>query len=107
MAEYTCCSSVAFERPNENSSTFTCTCVGAVRGPLMCWCCAWVPVPQVLHVHYDDLSSFLVRHTEVELERQAQAASRRRMMDWEQVGGAAHVPAHTLAVARWGWQPAP
>jgi hypothetical protein len=26
MAEYTCCSSVAFERPNENTFMFTCTC---------------------------------------------------------------------------------
>lgn len=48
---------------------------------------------QVLHVHYDELSSFLVRHTEVELERQAQAVSRRRLMDWEQVCRPPHSPA--------------
>jgi hypothetical protein len=48
---------------------------------------------QVLHVHYDELSSFLVRHTEAELERQAQAVSRRRLMDWEQVCRPPHSPA--------------
>jgi hypothetical protein len=55
--------------------------------------CLLLAACQVLHLHYDELSSFLVRHTEAELERQAQAVSRRRLMDWEQVRRPPHSPA--------------
>jgi hypothetical protein len=34
MAEYTCCSSVAFKRPNENTFTLTCTCTCTRTCPL-------------------------------------------------------------------------
>jgi hypothetical protein len=33
MAEYTCCSSVVFERPNENTFTFTSPCVASASAP--------------------------------------------------------------------------